>query len=453
MKFDKQFDVVVVGGGPSGVCASVSAARLGVRVLLIEQNGFSGGMATAGLVGPFMTCYDKSGEQMIIRGLFEEVVNRLVECDGAIHPSLVRNGGPYTSWIIAGHDHCTPFDSEKLKLVYDEMLLESGVEIMYHTSFVEAIMDESNCIGVVVHSKSGNMNIKGRVIIDCTGDGDVAASAGADYVYGSAITGKAQPATMFFRVNNVNSDLLISDIEKNRNKFYTENGVNYRCFNWYISEARKAGEWNIDRVSIGVYRGVHDDEWCINTSRITDINSVDVESHTKGEIEGRRQVHEILAFLKKYVPGFKDVRLMGSGSTLGIRESRHIIGEYVMTADDVINGTVPEDAVFLCANSVDYHGRFGPKTSQYITIQNGEYYGVSFKTMIPKSIENLLVAGRCFSAESVAAAAVRVMPPCMAMGQAAGTAACMAVKNNINVRNISYPMLKKSLVNQGVFLV
>lgn len=136
-------DLVVVGGGPAGFCASVAAARQGVRVTLVEKNGFAGGMATAGLVGPFMTCYDKSGETMIIRGLFEEVVERLVERGGAIHPAQVRSGSAYTSWITVGHDHCTPFDAEILKKLIDDMLTEAGVNVLYHVEFLETRMEDN----------------------------------------------------------------------------------------------------------------------------------------------------------------------------------------------------------------------------------------------------------------------------------------------------------------------
>lgn len=141
-------DLVVVGGGPAGFCAAVAAARQGVRVTLVEKNGFAGGMATAGLVGPFMTCYDKSGETMIIRGLFEEVVERLVERGGAIHPAQVRSGSAYTSWITVGHDHCTPFDAEILKKLIDDMLTEAGVNVLYHVEFLETRMEDNTAKGI-----------------------------------------------------------------------------------------------------------------------------------------------------------------------------------------------------------------------------------------------------------------------------------------------------------------
>lgn len=445
-------DVLIVGGGPSGVSAAISAARLGVRTTLIEKFGFSGGMATAGLVGPFMTCYDKTGNTMIIRGVFSEIVERLVERGGAIHPSLIRAGTEFTSWIVDGHDHCTPFDSEILKQLLDEMLLEAGVCVLYHTTFIKAIADNGCVAGIVAADKKGLRVIKAACVIDCTGDGDAAVSVGAEYEFGNEKLGIVQPATMFFRINNVDDEKLTADVETHRHLIHRENGVSYRCFHWYVSKAREAGEWTIDRVSVNVYKGVRPGEWCVNCSRVMNVDSTDTDSITRGEIEGRRQVNEIVSFLRKYVPGCEDVRLMSSASTLGIRESRHIKGDYTLTLDDVLNGQVYADSVVLCSNSVDVHGRYGPKSGEYVTIKNGNYYGIPFRCLIPAGIENMLMAGRCISADSEAAGAVRVMPPCMAMGQAAGVAAALSVGTNTNLRSVEIKELQKVLAEQGAYL-
>ena len=177
--------MLVVGGGPAGVCAAISSARYGVKTMLIEQGGFCGGMATRGLVGPFMTCYDAKGEKMIIKGLFEEIVERLVSRGFAIHPSEVMGGTAFTSWIKIGHDHVTPFESEGLKIVLDEMLEESGVKVLYHTSFLSALVEDGKVAGAYVHSKSGIQLINADMVIDCTGDGDVAVSCGERFEMGN----------------------------------------------------------------------------------------------------------------------------------------------------------------------------------------------------------------------------------------------------------------------------
>ena len=444
-------DVLVIGGGPSGICAAIASARSGAETLLIEQNGYCGGMATAGLVAPFMTCYDSGGNSMLIKGLFEEIVNRLVEIGGAIHPSKIPTSSAFTSYITAGHIHVTPFKAEALKLVADKMLSEAGVRILYHTSFVDAITSGEQIEHVIVLRKEGLCSVKAKVVIDCTGDGDCAAAAGVPFTLGNG-NGRIQPATMFFRIGNVDSEKIDDDIEKNRDNFYRKDGVNYRSLHWWVSKAQKAGDWTLDRVSIGLFRGVDEDEWSINTSRIMDIDGTKSESLTRGEQIGREQADQIFAFLKKYVPGCENAKLLQTGSTLGIRETRHIEGLKTLTLDDILNCHVPDDSVFIAANSIDVHGRFGPKSNEYITIPEGKYYGVPYGCLVAKGLSNLLVAGRSLSADSEAAGAVRVMPPCMAMGQAAGTAAALSVKSNVTVRNIDVTSLRKELIKNGVML-
>ncbi len=444
-------DVLVVGAGPAGVCAAIAAARNGMNVILTEQGGFSGGMATRGLVGPFMTCYDAKGEKMIIRGLFEEIVDRMVKCGFAIHPSEVRAGTAFTSWIKVGHDHVTPFEAEGLKLVLDEMLYEAGVTVLYHTTFTEPVLSGNTVTGAMFVSKSGLEQINCKVIIDCTGDGDVATRSGAEFEMGNEELGLVQPATMFFHIGNVDTDAVEADIQANIDNFYRRDGVNYRSLHWRVTEAREAGDWSLDRVSIGLFRMPKKDEWCINTSRIMKVDSTDNRSLTYAEIEGRKQADEIMRFFRKYVPGCADARLKATASHVGIRESRHIKGDYRLTADDLLSAKVPHDSIFVAANSVDVHGRFGPRSNEYIPI-NGDYYGVPYRSLVPMGLDGILVAGRCLSADSTAAGAVRVMPPCMAMGQAAGTAAALAVKNGVTVRNCDITELREKLTSDGAYL-
>ena len=443
-------DVLVIGGGPAGLCAAIAAARAGAKTTLIEQNGFCGGMAAAGLVAPFMTCYDSGGSTMLIRGLFAELVDRLIAVGGAIHPSKVETSSAFTSYITAGHIHVTPFKAESLKLIADRMLAEAGVRVCYHTAFVDAVTEGERVARVIVAKKEGLAAIEAKVIVDCSGDGDAAAAAGVPFTMGNG-AGRIQPATMFFRIGNVDSAKIDADIAANRDNFYRKDGVNYRSLHWWVSKAREAGDWTLDRVSIGLFRGVDEDEWSINTSRIMGIDGTKSESLTAGEIAGREQVDEIFAFLKKYVPGCENAKLLQSGSTLGIRETRHIHGIRTLTVDDVLACRVPEDSILLAANSVDVHGRFGPRSNEYITIPEGKCYGIPYGCLVPENRANLLVAGRCVSADSDAAGAIRVMPPCMGMGQAAGAAAALVLASGTDVRALDTAVLRRKLAEQGVY--
>ena len=446
------FDILVVGGGPAGVCAAIAAARHGASVLLAEQGGCLGGMATRGLVGPFMTCYDRRGETQLIRGLFEEIVQRMVAIGGAIHPSQVRAGTSFAAWHVKGHDHVTPFDPEALQFVLDDLCAEAGVNVLFHATFLEPVLAGARgtqppvLCGATLFTKAGERRISARVVIDATGDGDVAFRSGAPCELGDPARGGAmQPATTFFRIGGL-SEAAVEAVRAQ----YPEDVF---CFRTLIDKARAEGRWNIARPHINIYRGVKDGEWSVNVSRLNGVDATDPESLSAAESEGRRQVREILAFLRDYVPGAENVRLLSLPATVGIRESRHVLGEYRLDTDDVIEGRVPADSILLCSNSIDWHG--GGKDAAgtiYIEVRDGDFYGVPYRCLVPKKVENLLVAGRCVSASAAAAAAIRVMPPCMAMGQAAGTAAALSCAAGETPRSLDPGALVAALRADGALL-
>ncbi|MBR1608655.1 MAG: FAD-dependent oxidoreductase, partial [Kiritimatiellae bacterium] len=403
MKEETDFDVLVVGGGPAGVCAAVAAARHGARVLVAEQGGCLGGMATRGLVGPFMTCYDKKGETQIVRGLFEEIVQRLVAIGGALHPSGIRAGTSFAAWHEGGHDHVTPFEPNALQFVLDDICRDAGASVLFHATFVEPVMEGKRVAGAVLMTKGGMRRVSAKVSVDATGDGDVAFRAGAPCDSGDPARGGAmQPATTFFRI----CGLPEAAVEAVRAQ-YPDDGL---CFKTLLAKAKAEGRWHVPRPHINIYRSVKDDEWFVNVSRLNGVDATDPVSLSDAEAEGRRQVREIFAFLRDYVPGAENVRLMSLPATVGIRESRHVRGEYVLDKDDVLQGRVPADSIALCSYPVDLHGGNDPANTVYI-IPDGNYYGIPYRSLLPLEAENLLVAGRCVSATSVAAASARVIPP------------------------------------------
>ena len=445
-------DLLVVGGGPAGVCAAVAAARQGLKVVLADSGNCLGGMGTKGLVGPFMTCYDAAGENMIIRGLFEEIVDRLIAEGGALHPSGIRQGTEFTAWISEGHDHCTPFDPEILKKVYDRICAEAGVKVLFHANFLSPIMKGRKICGALLLTPSGVEAARAKMVIDATGDGTVAFRAGAPCVFGDPENNRVQPASLFFRINNVDTDRLIADVVPHLPEFRRVNGVSYRCLHWRVAEAEAAGEWDLARKSVNIWRSVEKDQWVINCTRIHGVDATDCEILSAAEVEGRRQVEELMHFFHKYVPGCEKATLMGTGSTMGIRESRHVHGDFILPVEDLINGVIPDDNILLSANSIDVHGAMGgPAGGLYMPIKKN-MYGVPYRCLIPKDVEGLLLAGRCISADSPAAGAIRVMPPAMAIGQAAGTAAALCLQRGATPASLDYADLKASLLKQNVFL-
>ena len=441
--FAKTYDVIVVGGGPAGVCAAIAAARNGAQTLLVEEGGCLGGMATKGLVGPFMTCYDTKGEKQVIKGLFDEIVRRLVKIGGALHPSQCRAGTCFSAWHVAGHDHVTPFEPEKLKLVLDEMCETCGVEVLLHTVFAEPVLEGKRICGVRVVNKSGASAYGAKVVVDATGDGDVAFRAGAPCVAGDPERGGAmQPATLFFRIAGLKQSDLEADI-----KLHTTSRKRY--FAWHVDAAKAAGEWDLPRPHINIYRQVRDDEWFVNVSRLLGVDATDAQSLSRAEREGRRQVQMIFNVFRKYFPGGENVRLMSVASTVGIRESRHVRGEYWMDKDDILDGRVPPDTIARCAYAIDLHAGKGKSGTLFLTVRKGTYYGIPYRSLVPLEIENLLVAGRCLSGSSVAAASYRVMPPAMATGEAAGTAAALCVKAGVEPRRLDVLSLLTALRDGG----
>ena len=451
MEHQSSFDVLVVGGGPSGVCAAIAAARRGAKTLLVEQGGCLGGMATRGLVGPFMTCYDRRGETQIVRGLFEEIVQRLVAAGAAIHPSRVRAGTSFAAWHVPGHDHVTPFEPEALQFVLDDLCREAGVSVLFHATFLAPVMaggpgaEPPSVAGADLFTKAGTRRVAAKIAIDATGDGDVAFRAGAPCVLGDPERGGAmQPATTFFRIHGLPE----AAVEAVRAQ-YPQDGL---CFKTLLAKAKADGRWNIPRPHVNIYRGVKDDEWFVNVSRLNGVDATDPESLSAAESEGRRQVREILAFLRDYVPGAEGVRLSALPATVGIRESRHVLGERVLEGDDILQGRVPADSVALCAYPIDLHGGGKDAAGTVFLVPEGDFYGIPYGCLVPRRVENLLVAGRCISASSAAAASARVMPPAMATGQAAGVAAALAVRAGVAPRALDGAAVAAALREDGAFL-
>ncbi len=442
----RSVDVVVVGAGPAGIGAAVAAARNGAKTLVFEAHGCIGGMGTSGMVSPFMTSYDAPCENMIIRGVFEELVNRMVEIGGAVDPKGVRNEQPYASYFHIGHNNVTPFDPHAFKLIGMRMLRESGAELLLQTQFVNVIKDGDRITGVVINNKDGLSVIEAKIVIDCSGDADVAARAGVNYIMGNEEDGNLQPASMFMRIADVDMDVVNAHMAEHSDEIRPFFGP----FSWIIKEFPE--DWdNFPRGEICIFADVTPGEFSINCSRILDIDATKAEHVTRATMIGQEQCQHIFQFMKKHAPGFENSRIIATADAIGIRETRHIEGEYKLTGDEVAACKVHEDAIACMATNMDTHNKDNPGGSFFIP-KNGPFFSVPYLCLVPKGISNLLVAGRAISADAIAGSAIRMMPSCMAFGQAAGTAAAMCAAQGIAPKNVDVQVLRKTLVEQGQFV-
>lgn len=438
-------DILVVGSGPAGLAAAVAAARSGASVRLIDRFGFLGGNLTAGLVGPCMTSFSLDGETQLVRGVFDEFVRRMEARGGAVHPSHTKGGSPYAGFIRFGHDAVTPFDPEAAKFVAQEMMLEAGVDLLLHTWALDAVVEEEEVRGVVVANKSGISYLPAGAVIDATGDGDIAAFAGVEYVKGRESDGLMQPMTLFFRIGNVDDEAV--------ERYKREHSEELFPFQSIVEEATSSGRYKLPRRGVQLFKTMEPGVWRINTTRVLGLDGTDAIDLTHGEVEARRQVELLLDFFRKELPGLANCKLIDTAATIGVRESRRIIGDYQLTLDDLVTGRKFEDVIAVAGYPVDIHSPSsdqGPFDDGIPSTANE--YEIPFRSLVPAKVNGLLVTGRCISATHEALAAVRVMPPSFAMGEAAGIAAAEAVTTGQHVRDVDVKRLQAELVRRGAYL-
>lgn len=449
--YTKKFDVLVVGGGVSGCAAALAAARNGADVLLLEQNGYLGGTLTGCGVGPMMTFH--AGEKQVILGIMEELVAELVRRGQS--PGHVPDTKQYTSTI-------TPFDAEGLKLLLDEKLSEAGCTVLFHT-FVGAVQTEDGCItGLTVCNKDGLHTLSAKVYIDATGDGDVAAWAGADMTKGRPEDGAAQPMTMKMKYCCVDTEALKGYVLKNPERFpklaphmeifRQPVPVDLEGFDEEFSAAKAAGELSIRRENVLMFATGRPGEYIINTTRIVDHDATDAVSLSEAEQIGRRQCAELDRFLRERVPGFAHAMLEFTGPSVGVRGSRQLVGCCTLTAEDILSCRVFEDRIAHSAYPIDIHNPKGEGTDSTFVSRKGTYYSIPYSIMVCPQINNLIVTGRCVSATFEAQAAIRTTPTVGAMGQAAGVAAAMAAAAEGNTREVNIKALQQKLADQGAYL-
>lgn len=442
-------DVLVVGGGPAGIGAAIASARSGAETMLVEQYGYVGGNLTVAQINPMFTFHTVEGEQ-IVSGIAGEFVSRMVEKG--------YSGGHMTD-LTFDNASMTPLNPEGSKVILLDMLEESGVKLLLHTMCVDAVAKDGRVKAVIVENKSGRAAICPKVVIDCTGDGDVAVKAGAGFTIGDE-NGVMQPVSLFFRIGGVDTKALRSWMKANRNllkdsptdaEIDSQKGIAFLGLNQLVKDEIAAGRLDEEIANrILMYELPHG-QFAMNVTRLQHISGVNAEDMTKAEIRLRHQVIQVHEFMAAHVGGFEDSYILDTGAQTGVRETRHIKGDYELNENDVLEGRAFEDGVSCGTYAIDIHP--GQGKMQIYTGSGKAVYEIPYRSLIPVGLENLLVAGRCLSANSMAAGSARVMATCMAMGQGAGVAAAMASSGDGKTRSVDVKQLRSNLLNQGQYLL
>lgn len=443
MELFGDYDVVVVGAGVTGTVASLRAARDGARTLLLEGSGVLGGLLTGGrLTKP---------TGLINGGVFKDLLDRCAVYGGADTKTRESYWGAYTG----------AFDAETMQRVIIEAMEEAGVEVLLRAQVVGTVMDGNTLRGLEIRTKSGTKLVLAKVFIDSSGDGDVAALAGAPFMIGRPSDGLMQPMTSYFRVINVDMPRLVEDCRAHRDDFtdfvipdgtrnedfvmkFVVTGLTKR-----IALAEREGfKWTIPKDHMTLKSGLIPGEINVNVTRVHG-NALDDRTLSRAELEIRKQAYTAFDFLKRFVGGFENAIFLEVAPKLGVRETRRIKGRYVLTEHDVRNQARFDDAIGICNSPVDIHEPGGKRA---VMDHVGTGYGIPFRCLVPEGIDGLYVAGRCVSADEVAFGSTRNVPACATTGEAAGAAAALAVRSGTSAATVRVSELQAALRKSGVVL-
>lgn len=457
----RDFDVIVVGGGPSGFIAATASARLGARTLLVERYGFLGGMPTSACIGPISPFH--FGDEQVIAGIPQQFIDRMVEQGGSTGHAKATNPHGHGSYVCF-------YDRQLYKWVALQLVREAGAEVLFHT-FVDGVhLEDGRVRGIVVTNKSGRSTLRAKVVVDASGDGDVAVAAGADHVLGREGDGVLQPVTLMFEMAGVNTAALKAYMDAHPQDFWRMSEIIpmrsfspklesvHFCGQGFVGavrEAQEAGDLALGRDSVLFWTTVHRGVVHFNSTRVGGINGSDASDLTRAEIEGRRQVMSLAGFLVSKIDCFRDAWLSDTGIQVGVRESRHIVGTYVLTERDVVEGRKFDDVIARGYFPVDIHNpqaKSGVKRDGGVWRDLQDSYDIPYRCLVPAVMDGLLVAGRAVSATHEAHASFRTQGGVMAIGQAAGAAAALAARADRQPRELDVDLLQAALLAEGASL-
>ena len=444
-------EVLVVGAGPAGIGAAIAAARNGAKVMLVERYGFLGGNLTIAMVNPMFTFHDIHGKQ-VIRGIAGELVDRLIKFKSSV--------GHVTD-LTFDNASMTPFDPEGMKYLLIKMVTEAGVELLLHSWAVGVIREDKNVTAVIIENKSGRQAICPKIVIDCSADADIAAMAGAPFVMGREGDGAMQPVTLFFRIGGINNATLRIWMKENRDllkdsptdaEIDSSEAIAFLGLKALVKRGMENGEFPKDAAPrILFYQLPQEGQIAVNATRLQGIDGTNAVDLTRAEVETREQAWDIHKFLQKYVGGFEKSYILDTGAQVGIRETRHIVGDYQLTEQDVLSNRAFHDGIACGTFAIDIHP---PEGEQQIFTGSGKaVYEIPYRSLLPTGLDNVLVAGRAISATHTAFGSARVMATCMGIGQGAGLAAATLVKNELTTRQADTTALREELVKQGQYLI
>ena len=433
------YDLIVCGGGVSGFATALAAAEEGVKVLLIERGACIGGVATQGLVNHILGGRTYKNGQLLtsIGGIYERLEQRLLKENAAVDVGEIDFSNPAHGWypsLAAG----LIFDGERAKLIFEQWLTEVGVEILYHTNILDVVKEGERIRGVVISNKSGLSFVRGKYFADTTGDADICAFADCPYLVGDENGGVAA-ASLELHVDHVDHEELSSYMK-------STGDVRFRAL---IEPLKERGIWNFPYDIFISVMLTQKDVFMINTNRMVGIDALNARSTTQGVIDARQENYMLFEIMRKHFPGFKHARIRSIAPALGIRESRRIVGEYILSVDDLVNEKAFDDTIAYSVYGWDLPDPKKPSHQPDKGKHKPLFTPIPYRCLIPKMIGNLIVAGRSISVERPVLGPIRVMAPCIAMGEAAGYATKIALDAGTRYKNINIKLLKETIICKG----